>query len=175
MRKCVLFLFFLSLILISEAGCTSQEVSDNISSNKMVINMMDNRAECSRSMSGYSSNDIDEFGIELYATNITPTGMTMVCTQAGGSVDGEIRTYNLYTVEENIDGIWEEIELQDNLYWADEILKVNEGESTEWDIDWTATYGNLAAGKYRIRKEFTNINSEGESISVFYFVEFSIK
>ena len=61
------------------------------------------------------------------------------------------------------------------LYWADEILKVNEGESTEWDIDWTATYGNLAAGKYRIRKEFTNINSEGESISVFYFVEFSIK
>ena len=83
----------------------------------MVINMMDNRAECSRSMSGYSSNDIDEFGIELYATNITSTGMTMVCTQAGGSVDGEIRTDNLYTVEENIDGIWEEIELQDNLYW----------------------------------------------------------
>lgn len=178
MKKMIIFLVFIPSILISMSGCIGKEASaDNMSSNEMITDVTnDNGAENSYGISNYSSSDIiNEFGIELYATNITSTGLTLVCTQVGGNVEGELQTGSLYTIEKNVEGTWKEVKLQENLYWVDEILKVNEGESTEWNIDWTPTYGNLSAGEYRISKKFIDFKPQKDSTSHSYFAEFSIK
>lgn len=164
MKKPLLFLFLI-LSVVNLSACISKEESNNdMSSIETVIDVINN-----------NSGEIDELGIKLYATNITPTGLTLVCTQAGGNIDGELQTDNLYRIEKEIDGVWEKIKLQENVYWEDEVLKVNEGKNSEWDIDWTTTYGELSAGEYRIGKKFIDFESQKEYSSYFCYVEFSIE
>ncbi len=63
-----------------------------------------------------------KWGVILTAKNITPTGLTIVCTQAGGEPTGKLQTGSYYTIEKKTDGNWEKVE------WLPQ----------EYDVGWTA-------------------------------------
>ena len=51
----------------------------------------------------------DSWGIVLNVDNVTDTGLTLICSQNGGEVTGDLQTGEKYWVEEKRDGKWQEL------------------------------------------------------------------
>jgi len=96
----------------------------------------------------------DHWGVKLTAKNITPSGLTIVCTQQDGEPTGELNTGSYYGLEVLRDGEWVAVELlpmEGELAWTSEAWMIPANEDTEWDVNWSRLYGELPAGSYRIR------------------------
>ncbi len=117
----------------------------------------------------------DLLGIQLSATDITPTGLTLVCNQSGGQATGELFTGSMYWLEKKVNGEWVAVEMvQDNIGWDDMALLIQMDGSTEWTIDWDWIYGVLPAGSYRIGKEILDFRATGDYDTHTYYAEFEI-
>lgn len=114
-------------------------------------------------------------GITLTAENITPTGMTLKCSQSGGAATEELYTGSRYMIESwtQKDG-WKEVDYAAEICWDEVAWIVPLDSATEWKVDWEWLYGELPAGKYRIGKEFTGSTENEESYSAVYYAEFEI-
>lgn len=118
------------------------------------------------------------WGLTLTAENVTAKGLTIVCTQAGGEVTGELETGSWYTVQRLVNGAWETVEYteidEDQVGWTAEAWFIPLNDTTEWKVDWTWLYGELPAGEYRIGKEIVDFREAGDYDEAVLYTEFTI-
>ena len=108
--------------------------------------------------------NIDDWGISLTVDNVTPTGLTLVCKQedfipTNLNDNWEIRFNSPYVIQKFEYGDWVDVKIvcKEDIIWdAEEWVIENNGVST-MDIEWEWLYGELSAGKYRIKKEIENL------------------
>jgi hypothetical protein len=119
----------------------------------------------------------DPWGIQLKATEITPTGMTLVCKQLGGEPTGELLTGSYLVLEESINGQWVPVEMTPSEYeraWTDEAWIIPMNDTVEWKTDWEWVYGELPDGNYRIGKEIMDFRSAGDYDKKMYYASFKV-
>ena len=110
------------------------------------------------------------WGISFDVENVSPTGLTLVCTQEKGVVLGDFTTGQAYVLEVKGMYDWEEVEpIIDEIYWNEIAYLINVNGVTKWEIDWSKLYGELPVGEYRIYKEVCgHINMVDTGIRKFY-------
>lgn len=119
----------------------------------------------------------DTWGIQLSATKITPTGMTLVCKQSGGKPTGELQTGTYYFLEESINEQWLPVEMLPSEYalaWPDVGWLIPMNDTVEWEVDWEWLYGELPDGNYRIGKEIMDFRSAGDYDEKIYYANFEV-
>ena len=116
------------------------------------------------------------WGLTLSVKNVTSSGLTLVCTQSGGELTGELETgsdYNLIVLK---DGVWQEVPTIIEEYgWTAEAYMVTKDDSVEFEINWEWLYGQLPEGTYRITKGFMDFRGSGDYDNFAYWTEFEIK
>ena len=123
----------------------------------------------------------DQWGITLTAKDVTPTGLTLVCTQSGGTVRGELLTGEEFVVERMTDGevltaytkvpyIGEGV-----VAWNAVGIIVPLNDTREFAVDWSRIYGELPSGQYRIGKRFLDVAEPGDYDSYTFYARFSIE
>ena len=117
----------------------------------------------------------DSWGIVLSATDISNTGLTLVCSQNGGEITGELQTGEKYWLEEKVDGQWQELSIPEKPVWQDEAYTIETQNLTQWDIQWTNLYGTLSQGEYRIGKEIQDFRGGSDYDEKAYYAEFVIE
>ncbi len=117
-----------------------------------------------------------DWGLTLSVKDVTPTGLTLVCTKNGGNPTGELMCgdeYHLIALEE---GNWKDVPTVIEEYgWNSMAYWITEGQDTEFEYSWEWLYGKLPAGTYRLTKEFMDFRGTGEYDTAKYWVEFEIE
>lgn len=118
----------------------------------------------------------DEWGITLGAEDVTPTGMTLVCTQSGGKYEGELETGSPFSLERFVEGEWLPVGTKPGLEWAwtMEGWIIAPNAQTKWTVDWEWLYGRLEPGSYRMAKRITDFRGPGEYTGKTYYAKFGI-
>ncbi len=119
----------------------------------------------------------DDWGISMYAENVTPTGVKVVCEQSGGFYKGELQTGTPWTLEYEEDGEWKPCPTKDGteLIWTMIAQKIKINSTTEWVMDFSMHYEPLTAGKYRIGKVITDFKGDGDYANRTYYANFTIE
>lgn len=122
--------------------------------------------------------DAGTIGLTLLAEDVTPTGLTFVCRQSGGTVTGELDTGADYWLEVLEDGQWKDWSeatgyVVDVIY-DDVALIINQEGESKWEFDWSNSYGTLPEGQYRIGKEFMDYRGPGDYDVYVGYAEFAI-
>ncbi len=121
---------------------------------------------------------VDPFGVTLSVKDVTPTGLTLVCTQSGGSPTGELHTTATFRIQQKVFDTWayrDTILGEEEVYnWAEESHVIPMGGSCEITLAWADLYGTLPAGSYRLAKAVTDVRGESDADAFTYFVEFDI-
>ena len=115
-----------------------------------------------------------DLGVALTAEDVTATGMTLVCTQTGGEVTGELNTGDWYRVE-SMDGKEPDYIIDGEVGWDSIAYFVPMESTVEWTVDWTWLYGELPSGDYRFCKEFMDFRGAGDFDRTLAYAEFTIK
>ena len=117
----------------------------------------------------------DPWGISLLVKDVTPTGLTLVCTHSGDVDVTELLTGQYFVLEQRHSDHWEECEvLLQNYALTQEGWIIPLNDRVEWGVDWEWLYGQLSAGKYRIGKQIMNFRGTGDYDQEMYYAEFSI-
>ena len=135
--------------------------------------------EMERSLSSYFPPEFavfaEKWGITLTATNITPTGLTLQCTQSGGRPTGELQTGSWYVLETwTQEHGWQKVPCYAEAMWTQEAWIIPMNDTCEWEVNWEWLYGQLPEGKYQIGKEITDFRGTGDYDATIYFAEFEI-
>lgn len=138
-------------------------------------------SELERSYSSYFPPEFvifeETWGVTLTAENITPTGITLKCTQSGGEAAGELRTGSWYILETwTKEYGWKQMPyiIQGEIGWTAEAWMIPKGDTCEWEVNWEWLYGVVPSGKYRIGKSIMDFKGSGDFEKVIYFAEFEI-
>lgn len=124
------------------------------------------------------NSEIDAWGINLSADNITPTGLTLICNQSGGQPTGDLDTGSPYWLETKTDDQWvtvETLNLKYEIAWTTEAWIIHKNGSTEWNVNWEWLYGELPAGSYRIGKGIMDFRATGDYDTNVYYAYFEIE
>ena len=118
------------------------------------------------------------WGLTLSAKDVTPSGLTLVCTQSGGEITGELITGESYCLMKvknkkgkylpNVRGGYD-FDFNAVAY----LIPLN--TDTEFNVDWMQMYGELKPGTYRLVKGFTELRENGNHNDADYWVEFVIE
>lgn len=134
-------------------------------------------AGCAQSVPPAASSGLDEWGITLTAQDVTPTGLTLVCTQSGGDPLDELYTGRAFSLERFKNGEWKPqhtLVASDSLVWTLEALGIPYEGSVEWEVGWEFLYGKLPPGIYRIKKAIRGYRGMGAFESRPYYAQFTI-
>ncbi len=126
----------------------------------------------------YSENpDSSNLGISLMAKNVTPTGMTLVITQSGGTSTGTLEYGADYELKKWNNETWEAVPdiVKGFINWAAIAYRLPMGQCTELEINWEYLYGSLPEGKYLFMKEFMDFRSSGDYDTAVHSVIFEVK
>lgn len=124
------------------------------------------------------SDEKAKWGITLTAENVTPTGLSIVCSQAGEEPSGELQTGSWYILEELTKDGWIEVEWMPQEYevtWTSEAWLIPLEDTIEWEVDWEWLYGKLPAGQYRIGKSIMDFRGTGDYDTDVFYTEFIIE
>lgn len=117
-----------------------------------------------------------DWGLTLSVKDVTPTGLTLVCSRRGGNPTGELECgtdYHLIVLE---DGTWKDVPTVIEEYgWNSLAYWIPEGQDTEFTCSWEWLYGKLPAGTYRLKKGFMDFRETGDYDTAVYWVEFEIE
>ncbi len=120
-----------------------------------------------------------DWGVTLTAKDVTPKGLTIVCTQSGGEPTGELSTGSYYTVQCMEDGAWKTVEYTavdpDMVAWTTEGWLIPPESTLEWKVDWSWLYNELPAGEYRIGKSVMDWRAPGDYDEVMLYAEFTVE
>ena len=118
----------------------------------------------------------DPWGIALTVKDVTPTGVTIVCAQSGGTDVAELNTGSYFVVEQLHGDHWEVCTsiIEGEFAWTAEAWMIPQGDSVEWKTDWAWLHGELAPGTYRVGKEIDNFRGTGDFDTAVYYAEFTI-
>ena len=115
------------------------------------------------------------WGLTLSVKDVTESGLTLVCTQSGEELTGELQTgsdYKLIVLKE----AWEDVPtIIEDYGWTAEAYMIAKDDVTEFEIKWEWLYGKLPAGTYRLVKGFTDFRESGDYNNFAYWTEFEIK
>ena len=117
----------------------------------------------------------NNWGIELLAKDVTPDGMTLVCTQSGGDRTGELSTGDWYEIEVSDGGRWKTAPVYAEVCWEDIAWEIPSEDTTQWEVNWTWIYGSLPAGEYRIAKEIMDFRQTGDYDTCRSYAYFTIE
>lgn len=116
-----------------------------------------------------------DWGITLTAKNVTSKGMTLVCSQSGGEITGELECGSDYSLLVNTNGVWNAVPyLVDEVAWTAEAYGLPLDGSIEFELKWERLYGELPAGTYRIVKGFMDFRGPSDYDSATFHTEFEI-
>ena len=122
-----------------------------------------------------SDEGFPNWGIKLSVKDVTDSGLTLVCTQSGGELTGELQTgsdYKLIVLKE----AWEDVStIIEDYGWTAEAYMIAKDDVTEVEINWEWLYGKLPKGTYRLTKGFMNFRGSGDFDTFPYWIEFEIK
>lgn len=122
-----------------------------------------------------SDEGFPDWGLTLSVKDVTESGLTLVCTQSGGELTGELQTgsdYKLIVLKE----AWEDVPtIIEDYGWTAEAYMIAEDDVTEFEYNWEWLHGKLSAGTYRMVKGFTQFREAGDYDDFAYWVEFEIK
>ena len=96
---------------------------------------------------------IENLGITLHAEDVTPDGLTLVCTQ-DGTPWGEILTGAPWSLEQWTGDGWVSVMPEDTV-WTTIAYSVPQNQVTRWSISWRLIRSALEPGRYRVGKAFT--------------------
>lgn len=117
----------------------------------------------------------DPWGLVLAAEDVTATGLTLRFVQSGGSPSGELETGSLYWLERETGDSWEKLEpLIEDLAWTTEAYLIAMDGETEMTVDWTALYGELPSGSYRLGKSVMDFRDTGDYDQKGYYACFAV-
>ena len=117
----------------------------------------------------------DPWGLVLAAEDVTATGLTLRFVQSGGSPSGELETGSLYWLERKTGDGWEKLEpLIEDLAWTTEAYLIAMDGETEMTVDWTALYGGLPSGSYRLGKSVMDFRDTGDYDQKGYYACFAL-
>lgn len=89
--------------------------------------------------------DLEDWGLEFEVQRVSPTGITLACTQSGGQQIGNL-VINYYYLAEKSGTFWEKAEEMEGAPFDE--VSVNMDGATTVTIDWTQWYGELPGGEY---------------------------
>ena len=118
-----------------------------------------------------------EFGIVLEVQDVTPAGMTVLCTRQGETWLGGIKTGmpEQYRLEVWDGSRWlavpSEMEVTENPSLRVDLAV---GEQISWKIDWQKRYGLLPEGTYRYVRKFWDFRGPGQQDWRYYSVPFEV-
>lgn len=116
-----------------------------------------------------------DWGITLTAKNVTSKGMTLVCSQSGGEITGELECGSDYSLLVNTNGVWNAVPyLVDEVAWTAEAYGLPLDGSIAFELKWERLYGELPAGTYRIVKGFMDFRGPDDYDSATFHTEFEI-
>lgn len=121
---------------------------------------------------------LDAWGVTLSVKDVTQEGLTIVCTQSGGTPTGELSTGTYYVLERKEADEW--IPVADILEgkevcWDEVAWIISMNDVTEWEVEWEWMYGKLTPGYYRIGKEIMDFRGTGDYDKEMYYAEFEIE
>lgn len=117
------------------------------------------------------------WGLTLTAENVSPTALTLTCTQSGGSPTGKLQTGSYYSLEGLEGEGWTAVEQIPQEYavaWTEEAWAIPMEDSVQWTVDWAWLYGSLPAGTYRLGKEIMDFRSSGDYDQQMLYAQFTI-
>nr|MBQ8251814.1 hypothetical protein [Lachnospiraceae bacterium] len=117
----------------------------------------------------------NRFGVMLTAENVTPEGMTLVCTQSGGDSTGELSTGGWYVIETEADGQWQEVPRYAEVCWEDLAWIIQMDGRTQWEVNWTWLYDSLPEGEYRMAKEIMDFRQSGDYDTCITYAYFTVE
>lgn len=118
---------------------------------------------------------IPDWGITLSAANVTPTGMTLTCTQSGGVPHGTLMTGQSFYLEVKTEAGWVGLQAKEGSnVWDVSGYAIPENGTVSWTVNWTDMYGELPAGTYRLRKPFWEGQYMHDALCYHYIAEFTI-
>ena len=117
----------------------------------------------------------ETWGITLTAENITPTSVTIKCTQSSGKPTGELQTGSWYILETwTKENGWQEAPCFAEVAWTEEAWLIPKDDTCEWKVNWEWLYGEIPSGKYRIGKRIDDFRKSGDFDTAIYYAEFEI-
>ena len=120
------------------------------------------------------SKDAD-WGLTLRVDEISPTGITVVLIQSGGSYGGDLEYGSYYCLERLTEDGWESVSyLRNDVGWTLEAYGVPPESIYRMEKNWEWLYGELPNGHYRFVKEFTDFREAGDYDEADFYVEFVI-
>lgn len=123
--------------------------------------------------------NLPDWGLTLSVKDVTPSGMTLVCTQSGGQFTEEFgslitgESYYLVKIKNKRGKLVPTVIKDYGFNAIAYIVPLN--TDTEFKIDWEWLYGELKPGTYRLVKGFTEMRENGNHIDAEYWVEFVIE
>ena len=125
---------------------------------------------------GLEDEGFPNWGLTLSVKDVTASGLTLICTQSGGELTGELETGSDYSLKVLEDGTWTDVPTVIEEYgWTAEAYMVPMEDSVEFQINWEWLYGELPKGTYRITKGFMDFRGTGDYDNFAYWTEFEIK
>lgn len=117
-----------------------------------------------------------KWGITLSVENVTPAGLTLVCTQSGGIQTGQLQAGSFYKLLVWRNETWQEVPyLIEDVVWKQVAYNIPLEDRVAWEIKWENIYGELPAGTYRIVKPISDFRGSGDYDTEECWVEFEIK
>ena len=127
----------------------------------------------------YAEFDINPLGITLAVSDVTPNGLTLLCSVEDSSWD-TITTGAPWNLERYEDGQWVGV-MPESTAWTSVAYVVNRGNATRWNINWSQIIGSQKPGQYRISKHFRgekqppfSLGIEKEVVEQICYAEFTI-
>lgn len=186
-KKILWILAAVSVATVALAGCGKRACGDEPVKNENATELVqeDSRRATETEITqenteGIQTLEVNEWGLTLHAKDVTPKGMTIVCTQSGGSPTGELNTGTYYVLEQEVQGAWCVVEYAENMRgkevcWDAVAWVIPMNDTVEWDVDWEWLYGSLEPGHYRIGKEIMDFRGAGDYDQKMYYAEFEIE
>lgn len=117
-----------------------------------------------------------DWGVVLRVKDVTPAGLTLICTREGGNATGEVVCGTDYYLRMKEGDTWEPVPtVIENYAWDGIAYPIEEGKDREFEISWEWLYGKLPAGTYRLTKGFLDVREAGDYDTGKYWVEFEIE
>lgn len=113
------------------------------------------------------------WGVSLHVKDLTPAGMTLVGTQAGGSLLGELEHGDEFYIEMYENGGWKPVPYLNSVAFTAIAHQLEKNSNWRLSMDWEDMYGQLSPGHYRLVKEFMDFRENGYD-AVLIFAEFII-
>ena len=124
---------------------------------------------------GSDSSEKPDWGITMTAENVTPTGCTVICTQSGGTVTGELLTsYDFFFTKQGRTG-WKSLPVQKQVDIVTLPLWITKNGATRWEVGWEVSYGSLEPGNYRVCKTIEHEVDGPNYEKQIFWAEFTIQ